>query len=482
MSQNLRPILFLCADPSDASRLRLGEEMREIRQNLQMSQMREEFPMETRTAIRPSDISRSLLEINPNVVHFSGHGSVDGAICLEDANGNSMPVSPQAIAELFKQFSGSVQCVILNSCYSSEQASAIGKYIPVVIGMNQTIGDKAAIAFSVGFYQALGAGKCPQEAYRFGCAQIHLQGIQEYDKPIIFWRGRRERGVVINSYDMFMNYAACTAKMLDGHTDGNGGRRIAFAVVSNPPSWNRVFTAVVESIGPDEFAIPATAAVYHAIQALLDVALFHPNAYGVDAVSQFFDLCVEAANAEMILAMNSLKKPSGVFCGAKVAMVFCNNNDAFVASFGNTSFLVRQVNASGDIEIRALRSPAKAVIDSTHGQVLNAPIGNMKINGDMSTKFSSDASIIPHHMVFCGPNDYIAIATSPINKGNDSVQILADGIHGFTNIEDVVTAISRHIGEDHTENMVACLKHKEHIPPNPNASQPKIKIRRPNMQ
>ena len=51
--------------------------------------------------------------------------------------------------------------------------------------MNQAIGDKAAIAFAIGFYQALGAGQSVEQSYRFGCAQVRLQGIPEHLTPIL---------------------------------------------------------------------------------------------------------------------------------------------------------------------------------------------------------------------------------------------------------------------------------------------------------
>lgn len=60
-----------------------------------------------------------------------------------------------------------------------------------VIGMNQAIGDKAAIAFAVGFYQALGAGRTIEEAYKLGCVQIQLQGIPEHLTPVLL---KNERG------------------------------------------------------------------------------------------------------------------------------------------------------------------------------------------------------------------------------------------------------------------------------------------------
>ena len=45
--------------------------------------------------------------------------------------------------------------------------------------------DQAAVAFSVGFYQALGVGRSIEEAYRLGCVQITLQGIPEHLTPIL---------------------------------------------------------------------------------------------------------------------------------------------------------------------------------------------------------------------------------------------------------------------------------------------------------
>ena len=79
---------------------------------------------------------------------------------------------------------------IFSACYSESQAQAIAENIEYVVGMNQAIGDKAAIAFSVGFYQALGAGRSIKEAYELGCVQIGLHGAPEYLTPILIRKGR----------------------------------------------------------------------------------------------------------------------------------------------------------------------------------------------------------------------------------------------------------------------------------------------------
>jgi hypothetical protein len=46
--------------------------------------------------------------------------------------------------------------------------------------MNQAIGDNAAIAFAVGFYDVLGAGRDVEFAFKLGCNAIQMEGIAEH--------------------------------------------------------------------------------------------------------------------------------------------------------------------------------------------------------------------------------------------------------------------------------------------------------------
>jgi CHAT domain-containing protein len=177
-------ILFLSADPTDAARLRAGAEAREIGEKLRLSRYRDQFKLSLRTSVRPEDLSQALLDEQPQIVHFSGHGSSSGVLCFENQSGRALPVEPQALAALFEQFTDQVQCVVLNACYSELQARAIAQHIPAVIGMAQAVSDQAAIAFAVGFYQALGAGRDFAAAYKLGCVQTRLQGLPEHLTPV----------------------------------------------------------------------------------------------------------------------------------------------------------------------------------------------------------------------------------------------------------------------------------------------------------
>ncbi|QHG16615.1 CHAT domain-containing protein [Nostoc sp. ATCC 53789] len=179
-------ILFLAADPSNATRLRLGQELRDIREKLQLAKERDRFILDSRESVRPGDISQAIFDVEPQIVHFSGHGTSTGELCFEDLLGEYQPVQPDALAALFELVADQINCVVLNACYSEAQAKAIAEHISFVIGMNKEIGDQAAIAFAVGFYKALAARRTIDRAYKFGCVEIRLQGIAEHLTPVLY--------------------------------------------------------------------------------------------------------------------------------------------------------------------------------------------------------------------------------------------------------------------------------------------------------
>jgi hypothetical protein len=187
-STNQQTILFLAANPKGTSPLRLDQELRDIGEGLQRAQQRDQFNLESRLAVRPRDIQRAMLDLNPQIIHFSGHGQGEAGLVFEDEIGNAKLVDSTALAGLFELFADHITCVVLNSCYSEVQAKAIANHIPYVVGMNQAIGDKAALTFAVGFYDALGAGRPIEFAYKLGCSAIRMEGIPEHLTPVLLQR------------------------------------------------------------------------------------------------------------------------------------------------------------------------------------------------------------------------------------------------------------------------------------------------------
>ncbi|ESA34523.1 tir domain-containing protein [Leptolyngbya sp. Heron Island J] len=183
-------ILILAANPNDTTRLRIGEEVRDISEGLQRASHRDQFEIVQRWAVRPRDLQRAMLEESPQIVHFSGHGAGDAGLYFEGVSGNSQLVTGTALASLFKLIGqkSPIDCVLLNGCYSQAQAEAIVEHVPYVIGMRDSMGDRAAIEFAVGFYDALGAGESVEFAFESGKVAMALNSTG-YDEVPVLLRG-----------------------------------------------------------------------------------------------------------------------------------------------------------------------------------------------------------------------------------------------------------------------------------------------------
>jgi len=180
-----KTILVLAANPKDTFRLRLDEEVREIDEGLQRAVWRDEFVLEQKWAVRSRDVRRAMLDLQPSIVHFCGHGGGDEGIAFEDETGLARSVDATTLAEFFGLFAKTVECVVLNACYSEVQAEAIVQHIDYVIGMRGGIADTAAIAFAVAFYDTLGAGKSIECAFEVARNAIKWESIPEHLTPIL---------------------------------------------------------------------------------------------------------------------------------------------------------------------------------------------------------------------------------------------------------------------------------------------------------
>ena len=120
----VRKVLFLASSPVDQARLRLDEEIREVREGLKRSDHRDSFELIQWFAAKIHDLRRGLLDHSPQIVHFAGHGNENG-ILVEGDSGGAVQVPADALADLFGLCQEHVECVILNACHSEPQAEAI---------------------------------------------------------------------------------------------------------------------------------------------------------------------------------------------------------------------------------------------------------------------------------------------------------------------------------------------------------------------
>lgn len=192
-------ILILASNPRGTARLRLDEEVREITNGLRRAIRRDGFELIQVWAPRVEDIRRAILDIQPLIVHFCGHGEGIAGLIFENSQGEAHWVSSEALAEFFALFKEVVDCVVLNACYSEFQAEAIAKHIPYVIGMNNEINDDVARIFSVAFYDAISSGKPYEFAYKLGCNAIRMYGIPDNLVPVLKSDPSSNRGSTVDT-------------------------------------------------------------------------------------------------------------------------------------------------------------------------------------------------------------------------------------------------------------------------------------------
>ncbi|ABW33191.1 WD-repeat protein (plasmid) [Acaryochloris marina MBIC11017] len=125
------------------------------------------------------------MDETPQIIHFAGRGEGEAGLFFEDELGNPKLVTGAALAGLFTLFAEDIHCVILNGCYTQEQAQAIAQHIDYVVGMQQEISNEAAQAFAVGFYDALGAGRDIEFAFELGRSAIQIEGFPESHTPVL---------------------------------------------------------------------------------------------------------------------------------------------------------------------------------------------------------------------------------------------------------------------------------------------------------
>jgi hypothetical protein len=200
-------ILFLAADPASTSPLALAQECSAIEHELKLTPGRDDFELRSKWAVTVDELVRHLLELQPAIVHFSGHGNPAGLLLVGD-DGRPHPVAPAALTRLIETAAGSARLAVLNACYSDAQAEALRDAVGCAIGMNGTITDDAARAFAVGFYRALGHRRPVRNAYDQAVATLAAKGLGAQAAPRCLARPELDAGALVLGRGVPQSHAA----------------------------------------------------------------------------------------------------------------------------------------------------------------------------------------------------------------------------------------------------------------------------------
>lgn len=155
---------------------------------------------------------RDLLDFDPHVIHFAGHGAFDpqrgGAFCFQTEDGDVDAVPFELLAEALAG-ARSLRLAVLNACDSSRvpaacvsahSALALLFRLPAVIAMQFPIRDEAAVAFAGELYDALSAGD-PLEAAMAEGRQAILSSLASRETVIPTLYLRRDDGELFRRID-----------------------------------------------------------------------------------------------------------------------------------------------------------------------------------------------------------------------------------------------------------------------------------------
>jgi pSer/pThr/pTyr-binding forkhead associated (FHA) protein len=221
-------ILFVAANPGHTDDLDLDKECDGIERELRSAPHRD-FQLISRWAVTVDEMMRHLNELSPTVLHFAGHGIAAGphgsgsarasrdvavptdrvadasGIYLLDERGGPQLVTASALLKMIKAAATSVRVVVLNACYSEDQAQALCGAVDCVIGMAGTLDDEAARSFAVGLYRALGHRRSVGNAFEQAVATLAGKALPGQAIP----RCRTRDGV--DAGNVFLTVPACHA-------------------------------------------------------------------------------------------------------------------------------------------------------------------------------------------------------------------------------------------------------------------------------
>lgn len=179
--------LLMYSNPKGTEKLKLDQEIRQIQDDLEWCQV-PNISFEAMGFVKKTDIQRKFASYKPDIVQFSGHGTIEGAIVIEDENNKPSIVPQLVLKNIFQNFNDTIKCVVLNSCYSELQAKEIKKHIPFVVGITQEVEDTAAKFFSSKFFQSLVLGNSIQKSFDIAKTEISLIAERYGELPKLIYK------------------------------------------------------------------------------------------------------------------------------------------------------------------------------------------------------------------------------------------------------------------------------------------------------
>jgi len=191
MSRNKKVILFGSSSPIDKAILQSMAEYEYICYQQYSYDISDLYKLIPFFRLSVEKFIDKTSDINPNILHFSLHGSLEGDIIFENEKTKlAQKVDSLYFGRFFKFDSQKLELVFLNSCYSIEQAVEVSKHIKNVIALSHEIEDSLAIKFAINFYTRLFKKNEYLHSFAFAQNSINMLGNTKNPKPIFYKNGK----------------------------------------------------------------------------------------------------------------------------------------------------------------------------------------------------------------------------------------------------------------------------------------------------
>jgi len=188
--EKVTKILFVAANPSNQGRLQTDREYSNIQKRLKSASLRENFDLKVVMSAEPDTLVEGMY-FQPQILHFAGHGDKNG-IFLANQDNRTLIVPTSALLRLLRPYKDHLNLIILNSCYSADQAQALSDELELhVVGMESGIGDGPALEFSGGLYLGIGAGKDIRQAYNDALFLLETKFPKSAHLPEVWHKGQK---------------------------------------------------------------------------------------------------------------------------------------------------------------------------------------------------------------------------------------------------------------------------------------------------
>jgi len=170
-------ILYLSSSPSDLVNLGVDKEFRAIYENLN----EDLFKVQSVSKTQISDIQAVICESQPDIIHFSGHGSSKNIVLEADRN-TSAGVFKPAFIRIFQNLKKRPELIFLNACQTYDNLDDLSYIIDFLIATDRKVSDSTAIMFAKNFYRFLSLGASVKSSFNLAGNQFSIESLRNEAK------------------------------------------------------------------------------------------------------------------------------------------------------------------------------------------------------------------------------------------------------------------------------------------------------------